>query len=126
VLEDVLAERLRQIPRLCAAYLFGSRGRGTESKDSDVDVGIWLAATPRTLAEHPLEYAGELEHALGRRVDLVVMNGAPSDLVHRILRDGKLLVDADRGARIAFEMKARNEYFDLLPTRARYREGHSA
>jgi hypothetical protein len=30
-------------------------------------------------------------------------------------------VERDRGRRIAFEVKARNEYFDLAPVRARYR-----
>lgn len=59
------------------------------------------------------------------RVDLVVMNGAPSDLIHRILRDGILLCEPDRSARIAFEVRSRNDYFDLQPARARYRQGSS-
>ena len=54
------------------------------------------------------------------------MNGAPVDLVHRILRDGRLLVERDRSARIAFEVRARNEYFDLLPMLRLYRRGTAA
>jgi hypothetical protein len=49
------------------------------------------------------------------------MNTAPADLIHRILRDGKLLLEADKSCRIAFEVRARNEYFDLLPILQRYR-----
>jgi len=45
------------------------------------------------------------------------------DLVHRILRDGILCLDRDRSARIRFEVKARGEYFDLLPYLQRYRAG---
>jgi hypothetical protein len=41
--------------------------------------------------------------------------------VHRVLRDGVLLLDHDRSARIAFEVRSRNEYFDLLPILERYR-----
>jgi hypothetical protein len=43
--------------------------------------------------------------------------------VHRILRDGKLLLDRDPPARIRFEVKARNEFFDLEPFLRRYRQG---
>jgi hypothetical protein len=64
---------------------------------------------------------GDLERLLGRPVQIVVLNTAPSDLVHRVLRDGKMLVDRDRAARIRFEVRARNEFFDLEPVRQRYR-----
>jgi hypothetical protein len=43
------------------------------------------------------------------------------DLVHRVLRDGVLLLERDRSARIRFEVRARNDYFDLLPHLRRYR-----
>jgi hypothetical protein len=68
-----------------------------------------------------LDLAGSLEASLGKRVDLVVLNRAPADLVHRVLRDGVVVVERDRSARLRFEVRARNEYFDLAPVRARYR-----
>ena len=37
------------------------------------------------------------------------------------MRDGKLLLDRDENRRIAFEVRARNEYFDLLPYLDQYR-----
>lgn len=51
----------------------------------------------------------------------MVLNRAPVDLIHRVLRDGMLLHDRDPTARIRFEVKARNEYFDLLPYLRQYR-----
>ena len=48
-------------------------------------------------------------------MDLVVLNRAPADLIHRVLRDGILVLDLDPSARIRFEVRARNEYFVLLP-----------
>ena len=59
---------------------------------------------------------------LGLPVQVVVLNTAPVDLVHRVLRDGRLLIDIDPSARVRFEVKARNEYFDLLPVLRRYRQ----
>lgn len=54
-------------------------------------------------------------------VQVVVLNTAPCDLVHRELRDGRLLADRDPSSRIRFEVHARNEYFDLQPHLERYR-----
>ncbi len=108
--------------RLVAAYLFGSVARGTNTPDSDVDVGILLQTTSSSrLDDLHLTLEGVVERALGRRTQLVVLNAAPPDLVHRVLRDGRLLLDRDPAARIRFEVKARNEYFDLLPILNRYR-----
>lgn len=52
---------------------------------------------------------------------MATLNGAPADLVHRVLRDGVLVHEADRSGRIRFEVAKRNEYFDLLPILRRYR-----
>jgi len=107
---------------VAAVYLFGSQARGEERAGSDVDLGVlYQAKPPSTLLGQPFEAQAELASELGRSVDIVVMNTAPVDVVHRILRDGKLLFEADKGRRIAFEVKARNEYFDLLPILQRYR-----
>jgi hypothetical protein len=49
------------------------------------------------------------------------LNDAPVDLSIRVLRHGRLIVDRNRSARIAFEVRTRNEAFDLEPVLARYR-----
>lgn len=106
-----------------AVYLFGSFARGTARADSDVDLGVLLTKPPpATLMGGLLDVEGQLESDFGRRVQLVLMNEAPVDLIHRILRDGELLVENDHFARVSFEVKARNEYFDLEPFLRRYRE----
>ena len=110
-----------------AIYLFGSTARGTAKPGSDIDLGILHRRPPAsTLAEQPFDVAADLSEQFRRPVDIVVMNGAPVDLVHRILRDGRLVVERDRSARIAFEVRARNEYFDLLPMLRLYRRGTAA
>jgi predicted nucleotidyltransferase len=107
---------------VAAVYLFGSVARGTDTAASDVDLGILFVATPpATLAGLHFGLEADLTEALGRPVQLVVLNRAPCDLVHRVLRDGRLIVDLDRSARIRFEVRTRNEYFDLKPFLDRYR-----
>lgn len=128
-IEVVLKRELpRLVPGLHAAYLFGSVARGEARPDSDVDVAVLFPSPPpQTLAGQPFLVASELESILGRRVDVVVLNTAPVDLVHRVLRDGVLLMQPDPSARIAFEVRARNQYFDLLPILRTYRRmGHGA
>ena len=109
-------------PECLVAYLFGSHARGEARPGSDVDVAV-LFAEPRPvgLASLPVEIEDELTRLLGRPVDVVALNEAPADLVHRVLRDGVLVCERDRSARVRFEVRLRNEYFDLAPILARYR-----
>jgi uncharacterized protein YutE (UPF0331/DUF86 family)/predicted nucleotidyltransferase len=107
---------------IAAAYVFGSTARRTARADSDVDVGVVMKSPQRgTLASLHIDLEGELERLLGRDVQLVVLDNAPPDLVHRVLRDGILVCDRDRSKRIAIEVRARNDYFDILPVLERYR-----
>jgi predicted nucleotidyltransferase len=105
-----------------AVYLFGSVARGDAGPASDVDVGILFAAEPpATLGAPQFALEAALERVLGRRVQVVALNRASADLVHRVLRDGRLVLDHDRAARIRFEVRSRNEYFDMAPIRRLYR-----
>lgn len=125
--QSVTEELATADDRLVAAYLFGSVARGTDSSNSDIDVGILLRTAPSGgLNDLQFELEGHLERVLGRRTQVVILNNAPPDLLHRVLRDGRLLVERDRAARIRFEVRARNEYFDLLPILKRYRRREAA
>jgi uncharacterized protein len=107
---------------IAAVYLFGSMARGTAIASSDVDVGVLLATEPGDdLAALLLGIEGDLETTLERDVQVVVLNTAPCDLVHRVLRDGRLVFDRLPSVRVAFEVRTRNEFFDLEPILRRYR-----
>lgn len=104
------------------AYLYGSQARGSAGAKSDVDVAVLLAGRPEPrLRSRARELESAAEAALRRPVQVVVLNGAPSDLVHRVLRDGVIVLDRDRPARLRFEVQARNEYFDMESIRRLYR-----
>ena len=123
-LESFLQERSEGT---IAAYLFGSWGRGTAGPGSDVDLGVLFdQPPPAKLDSVPFRLESELEVNLGIPVQVVALNSAPPDLLHRVLRDGEILLDRDKGARIRFEIQARNEYFDLQPILARYRQPRAA
>jgi predicted nucleotidyltransferase len=105
-----------------AVYLFGSVARGEARADSDVDVGVFFASDPPATLDAPqLALEAALERQLHRPVQVVALNQSSADLVHRVLRDGRLVLDRDRAARIRFEVQSRNQYFDLAPIRRRYR-----
>jgi predicted nucleotidyltransferase len=109
-------------PDVLAVYLYGSRARGTSKPGSDLDLALLLAAPPAaTLRGLARDVEAAVERAVRIPVEAVVLNRAPADLVHRVLRDGVLVLDRDRAARLLFEVRARNEYFDLAPLRRLYR-----
>jgi predicted nucleotidyltransferase len=116
---DTLRSRAHEI---VAAYLFGSVARGDHTPRSDVDLAVLLKQQPAAgLAGLGFDIAAALEHALHRPVDVIILNEASPDLVHRVLRDGVLVLESDRRARVAFEVRARAQYFDLAPLRRLYR-----
>ncbi len=127
-MNDSIEKRLRDFfsgrgDGIVTAYLFGSHARDTARSASDVDVAVLYQKDPSGgLASPASVLEEELERHLGQPVEVVALNTAPVDLVHRVLRDGRILLEADRSARIAFEVKARNEYFDLLPALREYRK----
>jgi uncharacterized protein len=112
----------RDHPGIVCIYLYGSMARGESHPGSDIDIAVLYAEEPPpTLDGLGLDLGSALEQYTHQPVDVVVLNRAPVDLVHRVLRDGQLLCDRDRSARIRFEVQARNAYFDLLPYLRQYR-----
>jgi uncharacterized protein YutE (UPF0331/DUF86 family)/predicted nucleotidyltransferase len=92
-----------------AAYLFGSVARGEARPDSDVDVAVLLeAGAPQTLDALPTALEGDLTELFEGPVQVVPLDGAPPDLVRRVLRDGRLVLDRNKSRRVAFELQARN------------------
>jgi len=121
--ERIIANYFREKPGVAAVYRFGSVAKGRPGRGSDVDIGVlWQIAPAATLFDQPFGAEADLTEQFSRTVQVVVMNRAPSDLVHRILRDGILVLEQDKSRRIAFEVRSRNEYFDLLPILREYRK----
>ena len=108
---------------IAAACLFGGIARGESRADSGLDVAVRLEPAPeRGTCESPrLDLGVALESEPGREIDLVVLDHAPPDLSHRALRNAILVTESDPSARVRFEVRARNESFDLKPYLDEYR-----
>lgn len=68
--------------------VFGSVSRQEETKESDVDI---LVSFPRgyNMFEQRLPLTAELEHIIGRKVDLIVRHEINKHLVSEILNDAR-------------------------------------
>jgi len=87
------------------ALLHGSRVTGSARPDSDYDIGAWWPADP----------PAAFEVLLPPEIDLVVLNGAPTELAGRIALHGRLLFDDDPPVRVRWVATTRKIYADEQP-----------
>ncbi len=125
-MEAQLRSELARVPGLDVAYLFGSFARGTAGPSSDIDLALLFARPPAsTLEGQPYGLEADLTERFGRPVQIVVLNNAPVDLVERILREGRIVLENSRSHRIQFEVRTRNERWDLQPFVQEYRRART-
>ena len=124
---DVNEETLRKAtealgarPEVVLAYLFGSHARGRPRPISDIDFAILLSGTvPR---DSYLDAQIALTQVLTRifrsdEVQVVILNRAPPLLAYKVIVEGRLLVCQDQMARVRFQVRATQRYFDTRPMR---------
>jgi predicted nucleotidyltransferase len=105
------------------ALLFGSRARGTAHPGSDVDVAVELArGAPRDVNAVGALMA-RLGSAVGRPVDLVLLDEAGPSLAYRIFRDGQVIIERDHAALVARKARALLDYLDFKPVEERCTAG---
>ena len=116
---EAVIEELRVVleadSRIAYALLFGSSVKGTTHFGSDVDVAIGM------IHRRPLDLMeigglrSRLEAAVGRPVDLVILDEAPPGLAYRVFRDGRLVFARDGQSLAARRARAVLEYIDFRP-----------
>lgn len=119
-MDDAIREVLQSDDRIAFALIFGSTARGQTTPFSDVDVAIGLRAGVSFSATDIGELVSRLESAVRREVDVVILNEAPPGLAYRVFRDGRLIFEADRAARVARQARAIMEYLDFKPFEERF------
>lgn len=107
-------------PGVVAAFVFGSHARGSPHAESDLDIGLVLDrdTAPDRLARGrlALRIAGDLIAATHQnRVDAVVLNDAPPELVATVIGADRLAYCSDPAALHAFTRMALLRNADLQP-----------
>ena len=122
-IEKQLAKYFQENPdEIACVYLFGSQARQQTKPVSDVDVAVlYKNKVPDGFGRLGIPLAGELEKITKKPVDVIVLNNANVDLIHKVLRDGIIVFESDPAIRIQFEVNSRNAYFDLKPYLDEYR-----
>jgi predicted nucleotidyltransferase len=126
---SVLRTALAQREEVLDAYVFGSEARGTSASHSDIDIAVYV--DPLALERPGFGYDAELSAALmsalrTNGVDVVVLNGAPPLLYHRVLRDGERLLSRDLRATTTREGRALSRYCDYRAQLESIQRSHSA
>ncbi len=103
---------LTETPEVVAGYLFGSVSEGYEHKKSDIDIAVLFNDSLNKFQIFDLEIklGSWLQEELQRKVDLLVLNRADSNLIFRAIR-GTLIFKKNPTTRALFEAKAMGKYY---------------
>lgn len=122
-MEKRVREMFSPEPEIDFVYLFGSVAKGHARAASDVDVAVHLRSpsTPSGRFDRGLELETRAERALGRPVQVVVLNDAPLELRFNVLAHGILLSARDDAVRHRFYVDTGRRYYDMAPARELFR-----
>lgn len=102
------------------AYLFGSMSQNTPYPPADIDIAVFLTdSTPESYFETRLSLYADLCRALKtNNIDIVVLNTTKNImLLNEIIRHNVMLIEMDRSAREAFEIKILHQAIDFREQR---------
>ena len=114
-MDEAIRKALAADSRVGYALIFGSEATDRRTPFSDVDIAIGLKEGARLDQRDLGAIVSNLERAIGRTVDLVLLDDAPVGVAYRVFRDGRLVFEADHAARVRREAKAILEYLDFQP-----------
>jgi predicted nucleotidyltransferase len=120
---DAFRRALEAEPDVAYALLFGSRARGTERADSDADVAVELTPGAARDVRALGGLMARLSSAVGRPVDLVLLDEATPSLAYRIFHDGQLIIERDHARLVARKARAILDYLDFKPVEERCAAG---
>ena len=117
---DALRAALGARPEIRFACLHGSFARGEPYRD--IDVAIWVdaaLAASEARVRYVLDLGTALELALGRPIDVQILNDAPLAFRYHALA-GEPLVVSDQDEFDDLRARTWDDYFDFLPFARQY------
>lgn len=114
-----ITEMLQARHEIAFVYVHGSFAE-EDRPFGDIDLAVYLDPLPQG---HPLHYELSLEVALEEHlrypIEVRVLNTAPLSFCYNVLSTGRLLFARDDGARVEFQTRTLDYYFDYAPLRRR-------
>ena len=114
-LHAAIGDALADVRCVSFAIVFGSCARDTTHAGSDIDVALEFTPHRRPGAYELGAIVSRLEEAVGRTVDVIVLEDAPPGLAYRVFRDGVTVLVRDRPALVERKTRAILEYLDYQP-----------
>jgi len=127
MLKDIIRV-LRNRKEIAFAYLYGSVARGSENKESDVDIAVFLKyskALNNPMYESSLALELEKELKNKKEVDVRILNDKPIVFIYQVLKYGKRIFTRDNKSAVNFEVAALDKYFDFKPFVEAYNRAQS-
>ena len=100
-------------PDLEFAWLYGSFLAADRFRD--IDVGVYLNATPDESFRRGLDLAGRLDEETTFPIDVRVLNDAPVTFLFHVFREGRLLISRNEEVMADVMEKTVREYLDKAP-----------
>lgn len=89
--------------------VYGSFAKGTAGRHSDVDIAI--SGEERLSLDDKTTIQAELSTRLGRELDIVDISTAEGIFLHRVMSEGKVVVEAPLRGRAAYEKYAKRALY---------------
>lgn len=109
-------------------YLFGSQAAGQATKGSDFDFAMMLSEKVKKSKRFDvrLKLISEISRTLkSDKVEIVVLNDTRSSLFKFVIvKEGIVIFEQDHSARVDFELKTMNEYYDFSPFLSLYNQAY--
>jgi predicted nucleotidyltransferase len=107
-------------PEIIVAYLFGSRARGNSGPLSDIDLAFLVEFSLINERDYPYGYQTDLMADLmsllkTNDLDAIVLNDASPLLKFQVIYHGEVVFSRSEEKKLAFHVKAFNEYQDIRP-----------
>ncbi|MFP4408844.1 MAG: type VII toxin-antitoxin system MntA family adenylyltransferase antitoxin [Spirochaetaceae bacterium] len=126
--EAAVAAVLKQFSSLEFALLYGSAVTGRLRKDSDIDVAVYLDSGGQLEVEEEREFPEEaeiqiaLERALGRNVEILLLNRAPATVCASAVETGRLVLLRNAGLYRRYALAVTDVAASFLGTEEEFRQ----
>lgn len=111
---ETLLSKLKNRKDILAVYLFGSHARGSNHKNSDIDICIVPNKTKKE-ERSDMEFIIDISKDFSDNFDFVNFYRLPIQIKYRVFKEGKEFVCNDEKLLSSVKFNTLNEYFEMKP-----------